>query len=420
PKYSSPEKVPQDISIYDLGFEIPDIPRDMSTTRTVTPKYSSPEKVPQDISIYDLGFEIPDIPLGKINFKAPNLHATEAKIKRRPLKTNATLKKIGNGALALSVFAGSFAAGNLLLSERVSTEKTPAKEAESHIPAATHNAEVEQNLSYLDIKPRADFMTPEGNLASPDYIFRASTIGSTIYGYMRPAEEAKFIGEDLGSTPIDVVVPAIEPQIMTEQLRRYADEHPEFTPTLERTSTRGKSASYWNGKTAGEFQKTAMQEYGYSVPPGQIGNSVQLMHASTRSVGGGDLPALNIGDTIFAETLIDGNNFAYRLAEIEVLKVDEDGNLTLDEQTKQVSKGYRQGVTAAEVVYTYIGHEDQATLTIQICGDENGTPGGYGGDSAKDTRVIYRFILDFNQSEIQKMYANTPTSQYVGNFMHTT
>ena len=393
----------------------------MSTihTRATTPKHYSPEnKGSQDISIYDLGFEIPDIQLEKIGFGTSNIHTGEANAKVRSSKFNNVLKKAGNSALAMGIFAGSFVAGNLLLSEKASTKNTQARKIEPSTPTTELN--IEQNLPYLEIKPALEFMTPEGDLAKPDYIFRAPNIGSTIYGYMRPTGEGRLIGGDLGVTPIDTVVPAIEPQIMTDQLRRYADEHPEFTPTLERTSTRGKSASYWNGKTAGEYQKTAMQEYGYSLPPGQIGNSVQIMHASTRSAGGGDLPALNIGDTIFAETVIDGNNFAYRLAEVEIMKVDKDGNLTPEEQAKQESKGHRRGVPAADAIYTYIGHEDQATLTIQICGDANGTPGGYSGSSAKDTRVIYRFILDFNQSQIQKMYGNTPTDQYTSNFYNAT
>ena len=96
----------------------------MSTihTRAATPRHCSPEnKGAQDISIYDLGFEIPDIQLEKIGFGTSNIHTGEANAKVRSSKFNNVLKKAGNSALAMGIFAGSFVAGNLLLSEKAST-----------------------------------------------------------------------------------------------------------------------------------------------------------------------------------------------------------------------------------------------------------------------------------------------------------
>lgn len=388
--------MPGDISLSELGFELP------------------------DITLEELGFELPDITFEELGIKPPMADrrkpTKEERKKTESIKNHNIARKVGSGLLAVGALTGGYIATTVAQETfaKSGSQTTTTLPKENSVSASTRletestPTSAPEQLPYLEIKPRESFLTAEGKLAIPDYIFHADTVGSTIYGYMRPTDEGDKIGGELNSTPVDVVTPALAPQVMTPQLAEYAKNHPDFIPTLERGTVRGKKNYYWNGKSAGEYQKTSLQEYGYSVSPGQIGNSVHLMHASTRSVGGGDLPALKVGDELNLETTLDGNKYAYKLAEVEVLDVDHNGNLTQKEIAKQVAKGHREGVSAHEVIYRYIGHEDQATLTIQICGDEAGVPGGTNGKNAKEARLIYRFILDTDSSEIHKIYAGMP------------
>lgn len=389
--------------------------------KTNSSSHESPDPNIRDISLHEVGFQVPDISLEELGFNLPSISLSELEHKHEAnsSRRHKTARLLGTGLLTMGTLAGTFAATTVaqetfMNNDADKTEQsTSLDETSPNISAGETEAvsgEQEQ-LPYLHVTPKESFLTPEGGLADPDYILRAETIGSTIYGYVRPSGESKKIGTELNATPIDVVTPAIVPQIMTPDLEEYARNNPDFIPTLERGSVRGKANSYWNGKAAGEYQKTAMQEYQYSLPPGLVGNSVFLTHASTRSAGGGDFPALKVegeGAPLHVESPFDGNNYLYRLAEVEIIDVDENGNLTPQEMAKQVAKGHREGVSAYEVINKWAGHEQQATLTVQTCGDEAGVPGGTNGKNAKEARIVYRFILDMNGSTINTWYSGMP------------
>lgn len=269
------------------------------------------------------------------------------------------------------------------------TPQPPAAPTSSPETApATTEPEIPMAAEPLHIEPKPHFLTPEGALVEHDYLLTLPTIGSRILGFERPGKETDSIGISVNATTIDTLTSAQEPQVVTPQVAAYAAANPPFVPTAER---RGKG--YWNGNSAGAFQKTAIHAGLSSVYPGQRGNSLILAHGSTKNAGGGDLPALKPGDPLELLRSIDGNRYVFTLAESEVIHVDRNGNLTSEERERQIAKGHSTDVTFGTVAYRYLGNEDKQTLTIQICSDRNGTPGGVNGRGAAEARILYRFVL---------------------------
>lgn len=250
----------------------------------------------------------------------------------------------------------------------------------------------------LLIEPRKHFLNPDGSLTTPDYKLMLPAIGSTIYGFERPAGEGADVGKSVNATVIDTLTEAQTPQGITRQVAEYARNNPGFIPTAERT---GKP--YWNGNTASAFQKTAMHEHKLSVYPGQDGNAYFLAHGSTKNAGGGDLPALKAGDALTMERSIDGNTYTYMYVGKEVINVDKNGALTGAEREIQMAKGFGENVTFRDVAYNY-SHPDtryKGYATIQICSDSDGVPGGVNGVGAAEARTLLRFIrIDANQKVV--------------------
>lgn len=320
----------------------------------------------------------------------------------------AGLSVVAYAGIALQPIEGTASSEPTRLSTPVTEASTPASTSSTtpptmtqpEAPTTTTAPEIPMAAEPLHIEPKPHFLTPEGALVAHDYLLVLPTIGSRILGFERPEEEATRVGDAVNATAIDTLTAAQQPQALTPQVAAYAAANPSFVPTLER---RGKG--YWKGASAGTFQKTAMHPSASSVYPGQRGNAFVLAHGSTKNAGGGDLPALKVGDPLQLTRTIDGNTYTFVLAESEVIRVNQ-GQLTDEEKARQIAKGHRSEVSAGEVAYRYLGHEDQATLTIQICSDRDGTPGGGNGQSAAEARILYRFVLQSQDIKMRYPVAN--------------
>jgi hypothetical protein len=333
---------------------------------------------------------------------ATNLNETES---IKPASRSKTLLKMGTKivalSLAISITQQAFATPSK--SNKAPTEATP--HSIDPIPSTTTTPTPEQSTTTrpeipmadkpFEIIPPASFLTPEGNFIQEDYRISIDAIDADIKVFSRPQSEFTKIGE-LNQTVIDTLAPAEHPTQITPQVAAHKLTDPHYIPTAERVKRSNGDMWYWGNKTAGEYQKTGIHINRESVYPGQLGNSVIILHGSTKTAGGGDLPALKTGDSLTLRYPKDNNTYNFEFVEREMILVDKDGMLLESERQRLANSGYDQSVTADSVSKNYANFNEKdtlPTLTMVICSDKEGTPGGDNGNGAAEARALYRFKL---------------------------
>lgn len=325
------------------------------------------------------------------------------------------VKTVGGMALAaVTLFSAAYLASTAGQAKWNSlTNRAPAVTAEPFAPTTepkiaqqietttSTTPEIPMAAEPLNIQPKAEFLV-NGELVAEDYAMYIEATGNHILGFEVPSDAGEKVANGVNATVINTLTEAKIPQILTQRVKDYATEHPDFVPTALRNRVEGKTPSYLVGKTSGSYQKTAMHEYRETVLPGRVGNSFFKMHASTWNAGGGDMPALRAGDLLELERKVDGNKYTFKyVGEPEIINVNKDGSLTQDEVARQMAKGFGPNVTFDDVAHTFKGYESVPTITIQICGNRDGTPGGVDGVGSADARILFRFVLEDQQLKIR-------------------